>query len=219
MNGKKIKVFLADDHPVVRSGLKTEFEKNKTIEIIGEASSGRETIEKVAELNPDVILMDISMPDMNGLEATEIIIKKNPEAKIIALSIHDNENYVREIIRLGAIGYVMKDAHPEELIKAIESVTRGQPYYSSRLVETVFKQHAEMMRKSKKSFKEDQLTMREKEILKLLAEGCTNKQIADKLFLSVRTIETHRENIMKKLNIKNAAGLIKYAIQIGLVKV
>lgn len=189
------------------------------IEFIGEASGGKEAVEKTDKVCPDVILMDISMPDINGLEATEIIIKKHPKAKIVALSMHDNENYVREIVRLGALGYVMKDAPPEELIKAIESVYQNKPYYSSRLNETVFKQHAELVRKSKRSFTQDKLTPREKEVFQLLIEGCSNKQIATKLFLSVRTVETHREHIMQKLQVKTIAGLVKYAIANGMLEV
>lgn len=208
----KIKVFLVDDHPIVRSGLKTELKKYSQIELTGEASNGRDAIEKVCTLQPDVILMDISMPGMNGLEATSEILKRYENAKIIALSMHDNQNYVLEIIRLGAMGYVMKDADPQELITAIETVYKGMPYYSSKIRNTILIEHAANTRKSKKSFTQEKLSDREKEVLKLIAEGCTNKEIAERLNISVRTAEAHRENIMSKLNIKTVAGLTRYAI-------
>lgn len=210
---KKIKIFLVDDHPIVRSGLKTELKKYDNMELIGEAASGKEAVEKINSILPDVILMDITMPDMNGLVATEQILKKNKKARIIILSMHDNQNYVLEVIRLGAMGYVMKDADPKELIKAIETVFDNKPYYSSKISETILKQHAAIIRKSKKSFTEEKLTDRETEVLKLIAEGCTSKEIAQKLNISSRTVEAHRENIMSKLNIKSIAGLTKYAIQ------
>jgi DNA-binding NarL/FixJ family response regulator len=209
----KIKIFLVDDHPIVRSGLKTELKKYENMELIGEAASGKEAVEKINSISPDIILMDISMPDMNGLVATEQILKKNRNAKIIILSMHDNQNYVLEVIRLGAMGYVMKDADPQELIKAIETVNDNKPYYSSKISETILKQHAAIIRKSKKSFTQERLTDREVEVLKLIAEGCTNKEIAKKLEISSRTVEAHRENIMGKLGIKSIAGLTKYALQ------
>jgi two-component system, NarL family, nitrate/nitrite response regulator NarL len=163
--------------------------------------------------------MDITMPGMTGLEATVLIRKKLPKARIIALTMHDNKDYVFEFIRLGAMGYVMKDANPDELIKAIETVFSDVPYYSSTVQKTILKQHAEILRKSKKSFIEETLTSREFDVLMHLVSGLSNKEIAKKLFLSVRTVETHREHIMKKLNIKNVAGLTKYAISQGLIDV
>jgi two-component system nitrate/nitrite response regulator NarL len=220
MNSRNvISVFLVDDHQIVRSGIKTELEKYSNIKIAGEAENGMEAIEKIEKNLPDVILMDIGMPGMNGLEATSIIIKKHPGAKIIALTMHDNQNYILEIIRLGALGYVMKDAHPEELVNAIESVYNSNQYYSSKISSTVLKQHAELIRKSKKTFMQEKLTARENEILTRIANGSSNKEIAKQLSLSVRTVETHREHIMQKLELKNLAGLIRYAISKKLVEI
>ena len=145
-----ISVFLVDDHPIVRSGLKTELLKYSQIEFAGEAAGGKEAIAKICEIKPDIILMDISMPDMTGLEATEIIRKKIPGAKIIALTMHDTDKYVHEIVRLGAQAYILKDANPDELIKAIESVNEGIPYYSSRISAAVLKQNTDFLHKSPK---------------------------------------------------------------------
>lgn len=213
----KIKVFLVDDHPIVRSGIRSELLKVANIDIVGEASNGKEAIEKAGEINPHVILMDISMPDMNGLEATTILRKKLPKIKIIALSMHDNKNYVMEMIRLGASGYVMKDSSPEELIEAIESVYSDNVYYSRNISESFLKDFTQRIKKSKKAFYHELLTPREREILIQLANGLSNKKIAEKLFVSVRTVEAHREKIMQKLNLKNLAALTKYAIEEGLV--
>lgn len=211
-----ISVFLVDDHPIVRSGLKTELLKYDQIEFAGEAAGGKEAIAKISEIKPDIILMDISMPDMTGLEATEIIMKKMPGSKIIALTMHDTDKYVHEIIRLGAKGYILKDANPDELIKAIESVNEGIPYYSSGISAVVLKE-PRLFRKSPRKFVPvDKLTARESEVLELLVNGLSNKEIANKLFLSVRTVETHRIHIMQKLDVKNFAGLIKYALSLGI---
>lgn len=214
---KKIKVFLVDDHPIVRSGLRSEFKKHNNIEVTGEAASGKEALEMIATDSDDVILMDISMPGMNGIEVTEELIKRNKRSKILALSMHDNQNYILEMIRLGAMGYVMKDSHPDELINAIESVNSELPFYSKKINELMIKQHISSIRSSKKKFIEDPLSEREKQVLIYISEGCTNKEIAGKLKLSVRTVEAHRENIIQKLNIKTIAGLTKYAINNNLV--
>ncbi len=215
---KKIKVFLVDDHPIVRSGLKTELLKNPLIEYAGEASGGKEALEIIPRIKPDVILIDISMPEMSGLELTEQLRKKMPYSKIIALTMHNNVNYVQEMIRLGASGYILKDANPDELISAIESVNKGETYYSSSISNIVIKHHAELLKKSQKRFvTQDNLTGRETEIFNYLVSGLSNKEIADKLFLSIRTVETHRIHIMQKLSVKNFAGLVKYAISKGLM--
>ena len=214
---KKIKVFLVDDHPIVREGLKSEFKKHRNIELTGEAASGKEALKKIDPSSDEVILMDISMPDMNGIQVTEQLLKRNKKAKVLALSMHDNQNYILEMIRLGAMGYVMKDAHPDELIRAIESVNSELPFYSAEINDLMIKQHISSIRRSKKTFTEDPLSNRETQVLKFIAEGCTNKEIAEQMKLSSRTVEAHRENIVQKLGIKTIAGLTKYALNNNLI--
>jgi len=208
----KITVFLVDDHPIVRSGIKSELEKYTQLEFAGEAASGKEAIDKIDNIRPDVILMDISMPDMTGLEATEVLKKKIPDIKIIALTMHDSEKYVNEIMRLGAQGYILKDSDPIELIKAIETVNHGEQYFSPRINPAALKQSAQKRKFDKRAPEDEKLTLRESEVLHLLVAVCSNKEIANKLFLSIRTVETHRTHIMQKLDVKNFAGLIIYAL-------
>ncbi|RPI18168.1 MAG: DNA-binding response regulator [Ignavibacteriae bacterium] len=214
----KISVLLADDHPIVRSGLKSELKKFPNINICGEASSGRETIDKASKLHPDVVLLDITMPDMNGLEATKILREHQPSSKIIALTMHENKNYILEMIRLGASGYVLKDSEPGELVKAIEAVNSGKSYFSSNISDKVMDIYSSEIRKNKKPFVKGQLTPRENEVLLYIVKGCSNKEIASLLNVSVRTVETHRDRIMSKLNIHSVAGLTRYAISEGLIE-
>jgi two-component system, NarL family, nitrate/nitrite response regulator NarL len=212
----KIKVFLVDDHHIVRSGIRSELSKNENISILGEASSGKDALEKLEKMIPDVILMDISMPEMNGLKATELIKKKMPNVKIIALTMHDNKNYVAELIRLGASGYIMKDSSPEELIKAIESVYNDILYFSPKINVDLIKSTPRTPRASKAHLP-GSLTPREESILRFLVNGLSNKEIAKELAISVRTVETHREHINRKLNMKSLAELTKYAIAEGII--
>ena len=211
-DNKTISVFLVDDHPIVCSGVESELQKYSRIHYAGEASNGKEAIEKVTETRPDVILIDISMPDMTGLELTEIILKKIPDAKIIALTMHDNEKYVNEIIGLGAMGYVLKDSSPQELVEAIESVHKNIPYYSPRIKNG--NKHNGVMHSPVK-YIDEVLSRRECEILELLTQGCSNREIAAKLFISPRTVESHRIHIMQKLNARNFAELVRYAVSKG----
>lgn len=212
----KIKVFLVDDHHIVRSGIRSELSKNSNISVLGEASSGKDALEKLEKIIPDVILMDISMPEMNGLKATELIKKRMPNVKIIALTMHDNKNYVAELIRLGASGYIMKDSSPEELVKAIESVNDNELYFSPKINVDLIKSTPRVSRASKAHLP-GSLTTREESILKFLVNGLSNKEIAKELAISVRTVETHREHIHRKLNMKSLAELTKYAISAGLI--
>jgi DNA-binding NarL/FixJ family response regulator len=163
--------------------------------------------------------MDISMPDMNGLMATENILKRQPESKIIALTMHDSADYVAELIRLGAKGYVLKDTDPNELIKAIIAVNSGGQYFSPKINNTLLNDYTRKIRKSKRSFIDQRLTPRERDVLVKIVTGMTNKEIAKSLSISVRTVETHREHIQQKLNIKNVAKLTQYALSRGLIEV
>ena len=211
---QKIKVLVVDDHPVVRKGLQTCLAKQERLKIVGEASDGDEALQKSRDLDPDVILLDISMPRMNGLAVTEQLRKETPNVKVLILSVHNNKEYIFRIIQSGAHGYVSKEASPDELLRAIEAVFDGQAFFSPEIARAALNQFVNNGGK-KEPFA--QLTDREREVLVLIAEGQSNKEIANKLGIGVRTIETHRERIMRRLNIHSVAGLTKYAIANGLV--
>lgn len=209
-----IKVLVADDHPIVRKGLHMCLSKHDRLRIIGEACTGEEAVEKALSLSPDVVLMDISMPKMTGLAATETLRQRAPNIKVLILSIHNNREYIFRIIQAGAHGYVSKEASPDELLKAIESVYTGQTFFSPEAAQAALQQ---LVHNGGKKEPFAQLTAREREVLILIAEGKSNKEIASKLGIGVRTIETHRERIMRRLDIHSVAGLTKFAIANGLV--
>ncbi len=208
-----IKIILADDHPIVREGIRARLSSQSNIKIVAEAENGKEAVRLVQELSPALILMDINMPEMNGLEATKAISRVAPATKVLVLSMHQDREYVVEIMRSGARGYVLKNSPPNELIRAIESVHSGQAFFSPA-ISTVLLQ--ELSRPEKSAATE--LSEREREVLGLVASGLSNKEIADKLGVGVRTIETHRERLMRKLDIHSIAGLTKFAITHGLLK-
>src|SRR5256714_1224331 len=186
---ERIKILVADDHPVVRKGLQSCLAKQDRLKLVGEASDGDEALKRVRELAPDVVLMDISMPRMNGLAVTELIRKELPTTKVLVLSVHNNRDYIFRIIQAGAHGYVSKEASPEELLKAIESVFEGEAFFSAEIAQAALNQ---IVTSGGKKEPFAQLTDREREVLVLIAEGQSNKEIASKLGIGVRTIETHR---------------------------
>jgi DNA-binding NarL/FixJ family response regulator len=209
-----IKVLIADDHPVVRKGLQSCLSRQDRLKIVGEAVDGDEALQRTKDLKPDVVLMDITMPRMNGLAVTEVLRKESPNVKILVLSVHNNRDYIFRIIQSGAHGYVSKEAPPEELLRAIESVYTGEPFFSADIARAALNQ---MVTSGGKKDPFGQLTDREREVLILIAEGQSNKEIAGKLGIGVRTIETHRERIMRRLDIHSVAGLTKFAIANGMV--
>ena len=216
MSAKKqiIKVLVADDHPVVRKGLQSCLARQGHLRIVGEAANGDEALRKTLELSPDVVLMDISMPVMNGLEVTEKLRKEAPKVKVLVLSVHRNKEAIFRVIQAGAHGYVSKEAPPEELVRAIESVHEGESYFPEDMARAVLNEFVSSGGK-KEPF--SQLTIRERQVLVLIAQGRSNKEIADDLKIGVRTIETHRERVMRRLNIHSVAGLTKYAIANDLI--
>lgn len=214
---ERIRILLVDDHPVVREGIKTLFSQHEGIEVVGEAGNGEEALDKVRELSPDVVLMDISMPLMNGIDATVVLRRECPDAKILILTMHDDKEYVLQITRSGAHGYVLKDSPPDELVRAVRTVAEGQVYFSPQASQAIVNDYVKASGEAER-MEMPALSKRETEVLSLVAEGLSNKEIAAKLFLSARTVETHRERIMAKLGIKSVAGLTKYAISKGIVK-
>jgi two-component system nitrate/nitrite response regulator NarL len=182
--------------------------------IVGEAADGDEALRKARELLPDVVLMDISMPCMNGLAVTDVLRKELPQIKVLILSVHNNKEYIFRVIQAGAHGYVSKEAPPEEVVRAIESVYEGEPFFSEDIARAAL---SEFVTSGGRKEPFAQLTIREREVLVQIAEGKSNKEIADRLGIGVRTIETHRERIMRRLNIHSVAGLTKYAIANGLI--
>ncbi|MFI5222082.1 MAG: response regulator [Bacteroidia bacterium] len=219
---KKFKILIADDHSIVREGIKTMLKDVEGFEFIGEAENGKEAIEKIKKLSPDIFITDISMPEMSGIEAIQIVKKEFPNVKTLILTIHSEEEYIEQIFKSGATGCLYKNAGKNEFELAIRSVGIGENYYCRGLSNVLLKDY---FNKKEKSAKENQnekntyLTFREKQILKLIAEEHSNSEIAEKLFISVRTVETHRKNMMQKLNLESTIALIKYAVHEGIINV
>jgi len=210
----KITILIADDHPVVRKGLHSCLARQERLKIVAEAADGDEALRRTRELVPDVVLLDISMPRMNGLEVTEALRKEVPQVKVLILSVHSNKEYVFRIIQAGAHGYISKEASPEELMRAIETVYAGEPFFSPEIARAALNQ---LVSSGGQKDPFAQLTEREREVLTLIASGRSNKEIAMRLGIGVRTIETHRERIMRRLGIHSVAGLTKFAIANGLI--
>lgn len=210
-----ITVILADDHNITRSGLRALLDREKNIEVKAEAENGRQAVRLAMELKPDVVVMDISMPDLNGMEATRQILSDEPGIKVVALSMHSHRRYVSGMLKAGATGYLLKSCAFEELTSAISTVVDGKTYLSPSVTDTIIKDYISGYSSTTVTRMPD-LTGREREVLQLIAEGLPTKEIADRLFVSESTINTHRRQIMEKLNIHSIAKLTKFAIQEGL---
>ena len=210
-------VLIADDHALVRAGIRALLERIPNTEVVAEASDGREAMELIAKRQPDIVLMDIAMPGLNGLEATRQIVKTWPLVRVIVLSMHSSEEYVWQALRAGARGYLLKGASLAELELALSFVVRGEIYLSPPLSQQVIREYVQ--RTGKQRAREETLTARQREILSLIAEGKSTKQVALQLNISVKTVESHRAQIMERLNIHDVAGLVRYAIRTGLVKI
>jgi len=212
---KKIKILLADDHKITRQGLRLLLEKESDMEVVAEADQGRAAVQLAGELKPDVVIMDVSMPDLNGMEATRQIVGKIENVKVIALSMHSDNLFVTEMLKSGVSGYLLKDCAFEELASAIRSVVSGKTYLSPSISDVVVNGYLHRLSKAEAAGS-DILSNREREVLQMIAEGKSTKQVALKLHISVKTVETHRRKIMNKLNIFSVAELTKYAIRKGL---
>ena len=213
-----VRIILADDHKIMREGLRALLAKQKEIEVIAEADSGRGVIELCSQLHPDVVVIDISMPDLNGIDAARQITRQAPDIKVIALSMHSDKKYVKEMLAAGASGYLLKDAAFEELGMAIATVLKNKTYLSPQITDTVVKDYVNE-NVPQNSIASTALSAREREVLQLIAEGKSTRDIAAKLYVSVKTIETHRKQIMDKLSLNSIAELTKYAIREGLTSV
>ena len=214
---EKQRIVIAEDHTILREGLRALISSNPNFDIVGEAEDGRDAIRCVEKLTPDLILLDLSMPRMNGMEAIKEIKKQCPETKILVLTVHRTEEYILATLRAGANGYVLKDATHAELLMAIKSVLMGKRYLSPGVSEKVIEGYLEGRKTLRSSTPWDTLTQREREVLKLIAEGYKNKEIADYLYISVKTVEKHRANLMKKLDLHSTSSLTAFAMEKGLM--
>jgi DNA-binding NarL/FixJ family response regulator len=213
---KHIRLIIADDHLLMREGLRSLLEKEDRFSIVGEADDGQETIKLVRQCNPHLVVMDVSMPNLNGIEATRQILEENPNIKIVALSGHSNMVFVREILEAGASAYVLKSRAYEDLIRAIDEVMAGRKYLTPDIASGVVSEYVELSSACQNECAFVMLTARERQVLQQLAEGCSTKEMADDLGVSVKTVETHRRNIMEKLDLHTVADLTKYAVREGL---
>jgi two-component system response regulator NreC len=207
----RLKILLADDHTIVRQGLKLILSAHADLEVVGEAANGREAVELADKLRPDIVLMDVQMPELNGIDATKKMVATNPRIRILVLSMHKEAVYVREILKAGARGYILKDAIDTELLNAVRSVAKGDGYISPAVAGALNDKVKDP------SNPVDMLSAREREVLLLIAEGKTNKEIATHLNLSVYTVDSHRGKIMEKLNLHSAGELVRFAMKNGLV--
>ena len=207
------RILLADDHGVVRKGIRFLLERQQGMEVIGEAADGREAVRLAEASNPDVVIIDIAMPLLNGIEATAQILKRNPGVNVIVLSMHSDEDYLLSALNAGAKGYLLKESAEDDLVRAVQSVMKGTPYFSPEIAKTLLEDHMRFLQQRNLQDTYEMLTEREREVLQLLAEGKSNKEVAGVLDISVYTVETHRMHLMQKLNLHNTAEIVLYAVR------
>lgn len=209
----KIRILIADDHGIVREGLQLKLEQNQNFQVVGEAGDGREAVRLANELKPDLVIMDIGMPALNGIEATAQIVKHNPRIGVIILSMHADETYLVRTLTAGAKGYLLKDSAQEDLHRAVQTVAQGRPFFSPAIAKVMLEDYMRHLQQRGLQDSFDLLTDREKEILQLLAEGKSNKEVATILNVSPYTVETHRTHMMQKLNLHSTADIVLYAVR------
>jgi DNA-binding NarL/FixJ family response regulator len=217
-NVDKIRIFLADDHTILRDGIRALLENEPDLTVIGEAEDGRSAVRMICQLEPDIVLMDIAMPLLNGLEATRQIKRTCPQVRVLILTMHDNEEYIRQALAMGAMGYILKDASSKDLLDAIRAVHRGEAVLSPAVTRLVIEDYLRWG-DLQPEHPSNGLSPREREVLQLIAEGYTNKQIAEILCISIKTVQAHRTNLMSKLDLHDRGELIKYAIQKKIIDV
>jgi two-component system response regulator NreC len=214
----KLRVLIADDHGVVRKGLRLLLQQYREIEVVGEAANGREAVRQADELRPNVILMDVAMPLLNGIDAAEQIRKANDQIGVIMLTMHADEGYLLRALNAGVRGYLLKESAEEDLLQAVQAVSQGKPFFSPAITQTLLEDYMRVLKQEGLSDTFELLTTREKEVLQLLAEGKTNKEVAHILDISLYTVESHRTNFMQKLNLHNTAEIVLYAVRKNLVR-
>jgi two-component system, NarL family, response regulator NreC len=214
---KKIRILLADDHTVMRAGLRSLLERQPDLEVVGEAEDGRHAVELATALSPDVVVMDIAMPNLNGVEATAQIVSRRPQTAVVILSMHSDETYVMRTMKAGARGYLLKDSAEADLIRAIQAVSQGKSFFSPSISKMLVEDYVRLLEQKGMEDTYELLTTREREILQLLAEGKTNKEVALLLNLSPYTVETHRGHILQKLNLHSPTELVLYAVRKGII--
>jgi two-component system, NarL family, response regulator NreC len=210
---RKLRVLLADDHGVVRKGLRFLLESEPDLEVVGEAADGRQAVDMTSQLHPDVVVMDIAMPRLNGIDATSQIVKQNPDVGVIMLSMYSDEEYLVRTLTAGAKGYLLKDSAETDLVSAVHSVRDGKPFFSPAITKTLLDDYVRRLQQRGLADSYELLSDREREVLQLLAEGKTNKEVATIFNLSTHTVETHRTHIMQKLNLHNTAEIVLYAVR------
>jgi DNA-binding NarL/FixJ family response regulator len=214
---KKLRILLADDHIVMRSGLRALLDRQPNLEVVGESENGRETVALAASLKPDVVVMDVGMPILNGIEATQTIVTQCPTIAVVILSMHADESYVMRALKAGARGYLLKDSAAADLIGAIQAISQGKSFFSPKVSRILAEDYVRVLKQKGAVDTYDLLTSREREILQLLAEGKSNKEVATALNISPYTVETHRSHILQKLNLHNSAELVLYAVRKGII--
>jgi len=214
---RKLRILLADDHTVMRSGLRALLERQQNFEVVGEADNGREAVSLCASLMPDIVIMDVGMPLLNGVEATKVLLKQSPSTGVVMLSMHSDEVYVMRSLQAGARAYLLKDSAAPDLISAIDAVSHGKSFFSPAIRSLLAEDFIQVLRQKGAVDSYELLTAREREILQLLAEGKSNKEVAADLNISLYTVETHRSNILEKLGLHTPAELILYAVRKGII--
>ena len=214
---KKLRVLLADDHIVMRAGLRALLDRQPNLEVVGECENGRETVELAGSLRPDVVVMDVGMPGLNGIEATKTIVNRHSITAVVILSMHADEAYVMRALNAGARAYLLKDSAAADLISAIQAVSQNKSFFSPKVSRILAEDYVRVLKQRGAVDSYDLLTSREREILQLLAEGKANKEVATALNISSYTVETHRSHILQKLNLHNPAELVLYAVRKGII--
>ncbi|MDR7522252.1 MAG: response regulator transcription factor [Armatimonadota bacterium] len=216
---KKIRVLIVDDHAIVREGVRMILSAHPEIQVVGEAGTGEQAVAMAQTLRPDVVIMDISMPGMNGIEATQQIRARVPETSVLALTMHEDDHYVFQLLRAGASGYVLKRAAATDLVDAVRAASRGEAFLYPSVAKSVVQDYLRRLERGEAERKPyDGLTEREREVLTLIADGHTNQEIANRLFISIKTVQTHRAHIFEKLGLHDRTELVRYAIRVGLIE-
>jgi len=214
---RPIRILLADDHAILRDGIRALLSDEADMQVVGEAENGRQALDEARALRPDIVIMDIGMPLLSGLEATKQIRREVPESRVLILTMHHNDEYLAQVLAAGASGYVLKDAAGRELVHAIRQVARGEQFFSPSMTRTLTSLYLSSLEAERTHDPYDDLTIREREVLQLVAEGFTNHQIAEMLKLSIKTVKTHRLHLMQKLDLHDRTELVKYAFQKGII--